>query len=86
MHNRARMIAASFLAKRLSIDWRRGETWFRDTLRRRPACDAMGWQWVAGSGVDAAPYFRIFDPAPGMKPERRASGRLPAPGIGGGHG
>ena len=64
MHNRVRMVAASFLVKHLLIDWRRGEQWFWDTL-----CDAdeannpANWQWVAGSGADAAPYFRIFNPA-----------------------
>ena len=63
MHNRVRMIAASFLIKHLLIDWRRGETWFWDTLADAdPASNPMGWQWVAGSGADAAPYFRIFNP------------------------
>ena len=63
MHNRVRMIAASFLVKHLLIDWRRGETWFWDTLTDAdPASNPMGWQWVAGSGADAAPYFRIFNP------------------------
>jgi deoxyribodipyrimidine photo-lyase len=63
MHNRVRMIAASFLAKHLLIDWRRGEQWFWDTLiDADPANNPMGWQWVAGSGADAAPYFRIFNP------------------------
>ena len=63
MHNRVRMIAASFLIKHLLIDWREGESWFWDTL-----CDAdeannpASWQWVAGSGADAAPFFRIFNP------------------------
>ena len=63
MHNRVRMVAASFLAKDLMIDWREGEAWFWDTL-----CDAdaasnpANWQWVAGCGADAAPYFRIFNP------------------------
>jgi deoxyribodipyrimidine photo-lyase len=63
MHNRARMITASFLVKHLRIDWRRGETWFWDTLLdANLANNAAGWQWVAGSGADASPYFRIFNP------------------------
>ena len=63
MHNRVRMIAASFLIKHLMIDWRRGEQWFWDTLcDADPAANPASWQWVAGSGADAAPYFRIFNP------------------------
>jgi deoxyribodipyrimidine photo-lyase len=63
MHNRVRMIAASFLIKHLLQDWRAGEAWFRDTLvDADPASNAASWQWVAGSGADAAPYFRIFNP------------------------
>jgi deoxyribodipyrimidine photo-lyase len=63
MHNRVRMIAASFLIKHLRIDWRQGEAWFWDTLVDADlANNAAGWQWVAGSGADAAPYFRIFNP------------------------
>jgi deoxyribodipyrimidine photo-lyase len=63
MHNRVRMIAASFLIKHLLIDWRRGESWFWDTLcDADPANNAASWQWVAGSGADATPYFRIFYP------------------------
>lgn len=63
MHNRARMIAASFLVKHLLIDWRAGEDWFWDTLVDADlANNAASWQWVAGSGADAAPYFRIFNP------------------------
>jgi deoxyribodipyrimidine photo-lyase len=63
MHNRVRMIVASFLVKDLMIDWRRGESWFRDTLiDADPASNAASWQWVAGSGADAAPFFRIFSP------------------------
>ena len=63
MHNRARMVAASFLIKHLRIDWRLGEAWFWDTLVDADlANNAAGWQWVAGSGADAAPYFRIFNP------------------------
>jgi deoxyribodipyrimidine photo-lyase len=63
MHNRVRMIVASFLIKDLLIDWRRGESWFRDTLvDADPASNAASWQWVAGSGADASPFFRIFNP------------------------
>ena len=63
MHNRARMIVASFLIKHLMIDWRRGEAWFWDTLLDADlANNAASWQWVAGSGADAAPYFKIFNP------------------------
>jgi deoxyribodipyrimidine photo-lyase len=63
MHNRVRMVAASFLVKHLRIDWRRGEQWFWDTLLDADlANNAAGWQWVAGSGADASPYFRIFNP------------------------
>jgi len=63
MHNRARMVAASFLSKHLLIDWRLGERWFWDTLVDADlANNAASWQWVAGSGADAAPYFRIFNP------------------------
>ena len=63
MHNRVRMVAASFLCKHLLIDWRRGERWFWDTLvDADPASNPASWQWVAGSGADAAPYFRIFNP------------------------
>ena len=63
MHNRIRMVAGSFLVKNLLLHWREGESWFRDCL-----CDAdlavnsASWQWVAGCGADAAPYFRIFNP------------------------
>ena len=63
MHNRARMIVASFLTKHLMTHWKVGMRWFEDCLIDwDPACNAMGWQWVAGSGPDAAPYFRIFNP------------------------
>jgi deoxyribodipyrimidine photo-lyase len=63
MHNRARMIAASFLIKHLLIDWQRGEEWFWDTLLDADlANNAASWQWVAGCGADASPYFRIFNP------------------------
>ncbi|TVQ55563.1 MAG: deoxyribodipyrimidine photo-lyase [Rhodobacteraceae bacterium] len=64
MHNRARMLVASYLTKHLLTDWRVGEAWFRETLVDwDPASNAMGWQWAAGSGPDAAPFFRIFNPA-----------------------
>jgi deoxyribodipyrimidine photo-lyase len=63
MHNRGRMIVASFLAKDLLIDWRHGEAWFMDQLiDGDPAANNGGWQWASGVGTDAAPYFRIFNP------------------------
>jgi deoxyribodipyrimidine photo-lyase len=63
MHNRARMIVASYLTKHLMTDWRIGRAWFEECLIDwDPAANAMGWQWVAGCGPDAAPYFRIFNP------------------------
>lgn len=63
MHNRARMIAGSFLVKDLMITWLEGARWFWDTLVDADlASNTLGWQWVAGCGVDAAPYFRIFNP------------------------
>ena len=63
MHNRARMVVASFLVKHLLIDWRDGEKWFWDTLVDADAgSNPANWQWVAGSGADAAPYFRVFNP------------------------
>ena len=63
MHNRTRMIAASFLTKHLLIDWRAGENWFWECLADAdPANNVAGWQWTAGCGADAAPYFRIFNP------------------------
>jgi deoxyribodipyrimidine photo-lyase len=63
MHNRVRMVAASFLIKNLLIDWRVGEQWFWDCLvDADPASNPGNWQWVAGSGADAAPYFRVFNP------------------------
>ena len=63
MHNRVRMIAASFLIKHLMVPWQIGEAWFWDTLvDADSANNAASWQWVAGSGADAAPYFRIFNP------------------------
>ncbi|MFQ6754174.1 DNA photolyase PhrA [Cereibacter sphaeroides] len=64
MHNRARLIAGSYLTKHLLTDWRVGQAWFEDCLIDwDPASNALGWQWVAGSGPDASPYFRIFNPA-----------------------
>ena len=64
MHNRGRMIVASYLCKHLLTDWRVGLDWFADCLTDwDPASNAMGWQWAAGSGPDASPYFRIFNPA-----------------------
>ena len=63
MHNRARMIVASYLTKHLMTHWKVGMDWFADCLTDwDPASNAMGWQWTAGSGPDAAPYFRIFNP------------------------
>jgi len=63
MHNRVRMIVGSFLVKNLLIDWREGEKWFWDCLVDADlASNCASWQWVAGSGADAAPYFRIFNP------------------------
>jgi deoxyribodipyrimidine photo-lyase len=63
LHNRVRMMAASFLCKHLLVDWRAGQRWFWDTLVDADlANNACGWQWVAGSGADASPYFRIFNP------------------------
>jgi len=63
MHNRARMIVASFLVKDLLVDWRWGEKWFMQHLiDGDPAANNGGWQWSAGTGTDAAPYFRVFNP------------------------
>jgi deoxyribodipyrimidine photo-lyase len=63
MHNRARMITASFLVKDLLINWQEGESWFmQNLLDGDPATNNGGWQWTAGVGTDAAPYFRIFNP------------------------
>ena len=63
MHNRARMIVASFLVKDLLVDWRWGEHWFmQHLLDGDPAANNGGWQWTAGTGADAAPYFRVFNP------------------------
>jgi deoxyribodipyrimidine photo-lyase len=63
MHNRLRMITASFLVKDLLIDWRRGERFFRHHLVDADVAQNAGnWQWIAGTGPDAAPYFRVFNP------------------------
>lgn len=63
MHNRARMVTASFLVKHLHIDWRHGESWFAGTLADYdPAQNEGNWQWVAGTGIDAQPWFRILNP------------------------
>ena len=65
MHNRVRMITASFLVKNLLHRWQHGERWFWDTLVDADlANNALNWQWVAGSSPDAAPWFRIFNPDP----------------------
>ena len=63
MHNRVRMVTASFLTKHLLCDWRLGEAWFaRHLLDFDVSANNGGWQWAAGSGCDAAPYFRVFSP------------------------
>jgi len=63
MHNRVRMVCASFLVKNLGIHWRNGAQWFWDTLVDADlANNTLGWQWVAGCGTDAAPYYRVFNP------------------------
>jgi deoxyribodipyrimidine photo-lyase len=63
MHNRARMLVASYLTKHLMTHWKIGMDWFEECLVDwDPASNAMGWQWTAGSGPDAAPYFRIYNP------------------------
>jgi deoxyribodipyrimidine photo-lyase len=85
MHNRARMIVASYLTKHLLTHWRVGADWFAQCLTDwDPAANAMGWQWVAGSGPDAAPYFRIFNPdlqAAKFDPEGRYRRRWLAEGA-----
>ena len=64
MHNRVRMIVASFLVKDLLISWTEGAWWFWDTLVDADlAQNTLGWQWTAGCGADAAPYFRVFNPS-----------------------
>ena len=68
MHNRVRMLVGSFLCKHLLIDWRWGEAYFAEKLFDYEMSSNVGnWQWVAGCGVDAAPYFRIFDPTEQIK-------------------
>ena len=68
MHNRVRMLVGSFLCKHLLIDWRWGEAYFAEKLHDYEMASNVGnWQWVAGSGVDAAPYFRIFNPTSQIK-------------------
>jgi len=63
MHNRARMVVASFLVKHLHLDWRLGEAWFAERLADYdPAQNEGNWQWVAGTGIDAQPWFRILNP------------------------
>jgi deoxyribodipyrimidine photo-lyase len=63
MHNRVRMIAASFLVKHLLVDWRQGAAWFMDTLVDADlASNSANWQWVAGTGIDSQPFFRVFNP------------------------
>ena len=84
MHNRTRMLVASFLTKHLLTDWRIGDAWFRDCLIDWDvASNALGWQWTAGSGPDAAPYFRVYNPeTQGQKfdPDRRYRDRFIAEG------
>lgn len=73
MHNRARMVAASLLTKHMMTDWRVGLKWFEDCLTDwDPASNAVNWQWVAGSGPDASPFFRIFNPETQAKTYDRA--------------
>ena len=68
MHNRVRMLVGSFLCKHLLIDWRWGEAYFAEKLLDYESSSNIGnWQWVAGCGVDAAPYFRIFNPTSQIK-------------------
>lgn len=75
MHNRARMIVASYLTKNLMTHWRIGQQWFEDCLIDwDPASNAMGWQWAAGSGPDAAPYFRVFNPVTQLEKFDKAGG------------
>jgi deoxyribodipyrimidine photo-lyase len=75
MHNRVRMVVASFLTKHLLIEWRWGEAYFAEKLLDFDlASNVGGWQWAAGSGVDAAPYFRVFNPSLQMEkfdPEKK---------------
>jgi deoxyribodipyrimidine photo-lyase len=89
MHNRVRMIAASFLVKDLLIPWQEGARWFWDTLVDASlANNTLGWQWVAGCGADAAPYFRVFNPSlqaekfdPDGAYRRRWAGEVAVPPI-----
>ena len=75
MHNRLRMVTASFLTKDLGIDWRRGEAWFAELLLDFDlAANNGGWQWAASTGCDAQPWFRIFNPV--AEPEVRPEGRF----------
>ncbi|HEY8294554.1 MAG TPA: deoxyribodipyrimidine photo-lyase, partial [Micrococcaceae bacterium] len=77
MHNRIRMVTASFLVKNLLTDWRVGEAWFWDTLVDADAANnPANWQWVAGSGADAAPYFRVFNPVTQSRKFDAAGGYL----------
>jgi deoxyribodipyrimidine photo-lyase len=84
MHNRGRMIVASYLTKHLLTDWKIGRDWFEDCLIDwDPASNAMGWQWSAGSGPDATPYFRVFNPVTQLDkfdPQRGYSDRWIAEG------
>ena len=86
MHNRVRMVGGSFLVKHLLIDWREGEQWFWDTLVDADAAsNPANWQWVAGSGADAAPYFRVFNPVlqgESSIPMARALSALDLPELG----
>jgi deoxyribodipyrimidine photo-lyase len=88
MHNRGRMIVASYLTKHLLCHWKIGQNWFADCLTDwDPASNAMGWQWSAGSGPDATPYFRVFNPVTqlvkfdkaGVYPKRWIAEGDPAP-------
>ncbi len=85
MHNRGRMIVASYLTKHLLCHWRIGQKWFEDCLIDwDPASNAMGWQWSAGSGPDATPYFRVFNPVTQLDKfdkNRNYSGRWIAEGT-----
>lgn len=89
MHNRARMIVASYLSKHLLTDWKIGMRWFEECLIDwDPASNAMGWQWSAGSGPDATPYFRVFNPETQLEkfdPLRAYTSRWIAEGRGSPH-
>jgi deoxyribodipyrimidine photo-lyase len=84
MHNRGRMIVASYLTKHLMCHWKIGLQWFEDCLIDwDPASNAMGWQWSAGSGPDATPYFRVFNPVTQLEkfdPDRAYADRWIAEG------